>query len=309
MAQEIYIISDDDILMRNLTYIFKDEDYILKAVKPNEIDIALKEIPSIIIIDDDVIKENIEDVCLQVRSDEDNKITPILFITSNKDKERKKRIIRHQVQFYLEKPFDNEEVYYTIKNIIDLMYLNRRISPLTGLPGNVQIQAELKKRLLKKSDFAVMYLDLDNFKAYNDKYGFLKGDEIIKFTAKIIVKHVHEVAEDVFVGHIGGDDFIAIVPNNVYEKVSQDIILDFDRNILEFFTPEDAMQGFIEVPNRRGIIEEVPLTSISIGIVEVDSNNFSNILEIAEVGAQVKHMAKVTLGSAYAINKRKIIEN
>ena len=82
-------------------------------------------------------------------------------------------------------------VYYTVKNLSRLLSTNRRMSPLTGLPGNVQIQAELKKRLLKQEDFSVLYFDLDNFKAYNDVYGFLKGDEIIKFTANTILNAIH----------------------------------------------------------------------------------------------------------------------
>ena len=106
--------------------------------------------------------------------------------------------------------------------------INRRISPLTGLPGNVQIHAELKKRLLKKDAFTVMYFDLDNFKAYNDVYGFLQGDQIIEFTANVITACIHELAnEHSFVGHIGGDDFIAIVSNKDCEEICQNIIADF----------------------------------------------------------------------------------
>ena len=203
-------------------------------------------------------------------------------------------------------PIDKDYMYYTINNILKLIYTNRRVSPLTGLPGNVQIQAEMKKRLLGKEHFAMIYLDLDNFKAYNDVYGFLKGDEIIKFTAKTILKNIHtEEYEDSFVGHIGGDDFVAIVGKTDYDKICQNIIADFDSNVLDFFTKEDAKQGFIEVENRRGIMEQFPLTSISIGVVEVDPGRFKNVLEIGEVGASVKHLAKTIQGSTYVIDRRK----
>ena len=124
------------------------------------------------------------------------------------------------------------------------MYTNRRVSPLTGLPGNVQIHAELKKRLFSNEPFAVLYLDLDNFKAYNDVYGFIKGDEIIKFTARTIVRNVHALENnDCFVGHIGGDDFVAIVSETDYDKICQDIITEFDSSILEYFTEEDRKRG------------------------------------------------------------------
>ena len=159
---------------------------------------------------------------------------------------------------------------------------------------------------MSKETFSVLYLDLDNFKAYNDVYGFLKGDEIIKFTANTILRNVHtgSVVEN-FVGHIGGDDFIAIVDNECYEEVFQNIILEFDKGIKNYFTERDIERGYLEVPNRKCIIEQFPITSISIGVVVVDKSKYANILEIGEVGAQVKHIAKTTMGSSYAINRRK----
>ena len=183
---------------------------------------------------------------------------------------------------------------------------NRRISPLTGLPGNVQIQAEMKKRLLNKEQFAMFYFDLDNFKAYNDTYGFSNGDEIIKFTARTIVENVHKMGtEDSFIGHIGGDDFVAITGPTDYERICKNIISDFDTYVLGYYSDEDVQKGYIEVANRRGIIEQFPLTSISIGVVEITPGRFKNTLEIGEVGAQVKHQAKSVMGSTYIINRRK----
>ena len=194
-------------------------------------------------------------------------------------------------------------------NIIKLIDINRTVSPLTGLPGNVQIQAEMKKRLMNKEKFVMLYIDLDNFKAYNDVYGFVKGDEVIKFTARTIVKNVHEIDnENGFVGHIGGDDFIAIISNDNFEKLCQNIILDFDYNVLDYYNQEHIQTGYIEVENRKGVKEEFPLTSISIGVVEVN-DNFHNILEIGEVGAQVKHLSKTIQGSTYVVNRRKIQSN
>ena len=134
---------------------------------------------------------------------------------------------------------------------------------------------------------------------------FLGGDEIIKQTAKIIVNNVN-IDENIhnFIGHIGGDDFVALVANENYEEICQKIILEFDNKILDYFSEVDKERGYLEVPNRKGIIEEFPLVSISVGIVVVTKGRFHNILEIGEIGAQVKHLAKVTPGSAYAINRR-----
>lgn len=308
MIQEIYIIDDDETSLPIFKELFKnDNEFKFIGVKTEQIDIALKNIPFLIIINEDAIDRDAIEVCRKIRTDEDNKITPIIVVSSNSDKKHRLDILKESVEYYIKKPVDADYLYCTVKNLNRLLTINRRISALTGLPGNVQIHAELKKRISKKEEFAVLYLDLDNFKAYNDVYGFLKGDEIIEFTAQTILKCIHKsFPNDSFIGHIGGDDFIAIVPSIDVEDVCQEIIATFDKNVTKFFTKEDNERGYIEVANRKGIIEQFTLTSISIGVVIAEKNRFSNILEIGEVGAQVKHMAKSIVGSSYAIDRRQV---
>ena len=308
MIQEIYIIDDDETSLPIFKELFKnDNEFKFIGVKTEQIDIALKNIPFLIIINEDAIDRDVIEVCRKIRTDEYNKITPIIVVSSNSDKKHKLDILKESVEYYIKKPVDADYLYFTVKNLNRLLTINRRISALTGLPGNVQIHAELKKRISKKEEFAVLYLDLDNFKAYNDVYGFLKGDEIIEFTAQTILKCIHKsFPNDSFIGHIGGDDFIAIVPSIDVEDVCQEIIATFDKNVTKFFTEEDNERGYIEVANRKGIIEQFTLTSISIGVVIAEKNRFSNILEIGEVGAQVKHMAKSIVGSSYAIDRRQV---
>ena len=307
MIQDIYIIDNTQSVLNVLKQIFKnDVDYQFSSVKTEELNFALKNIPDMIIIDEDTIDIDIVELCKNIRENEDNSITPIVVISSNGEKEHIIKILEQSIEYFIIKPVDQEYLYFTIKNILKLLQNNRRISPLTGLPGNVQIQAEMKKRLLNKERFAMFYFDLDNFKAYNDTYGFANGDEIIKFTARTIVDNIHNIGMDnSFIGHIGGDDFVAITGAADYEKICRDIISDFDTYVLGYYNDEDVEKGYIEVANRRGIIEQFPLTSISIGVVEVTPGRFKNTLEIGEVGAQVKHQAKSVMGSTYIVNRRK----
>ena len=306
MVQEIYIIDDDESSIVIFRELFKnDPEYKFISVKTEQIDIALKNIPSLIVINEDAIDRDVVELCKKIRKDEDNTITPVIVVSSKDQKEHRVKILQESVEYYIKKPVDEQYLYYTVKNLNRLLSSNRRVSPLTGLPGNVQIHAELKKRILKQEPFSVLYVDLDNFKAYNDVYGFLKGDEIIEFTAETILKLVNsDELENTFVGHIGGDDFVAIVPGINCEKLCQNIIAHFDVNVKRFFTERDLEKGYIEVANRRGIIEQFPLTSVSIGVVTADIGRFHNILEIGEVGAQVKHAAKSVMGSSYAVDKR-----
>lgn len=308
--QDIYIIDDDDSSILVFRELFKnDKDYKFTNVKSEEIDIALKNIPSLIIINEDAVDRDVTELCKQIRDDEDNTITPVIVVSSNGDRTHRLKILQEAIEYYIKKPVDEEYLYYTVKNLSRLLTINRRISPLTGLPGNVQIHAELKKRLLNQESFSVLYFDLDNFKAYNDVYGFLKGDEIIVFTAETISRILHKNYDDgVFVGHIGGDDFVGIVPDIHCEKDCQEIIANFDAKVDKFFTDEDKEKGYIEVENRKGIIEQFPLTSLSVGVVVCDTGRFHNILEIGEIGAQVKHAAKSVMGSSYAVDRRKMEE-
>ena len=307
MIQEIYIIDDDESSLPVFEELFIEEkDFKFIGVKTEQIDIALKNIPFLIVINEDAIDRDVVGLCKKIRTDEDNQITPIIIVSSNTDRKHRIEVLKQSVEYYIKKPVDADYLYYTIKNLNRLLTINRKISPLTGLPGNVQIHAELKKRLSKGESFSVLYLDLDNFKAYNDVYGFLNGDEIIKFTAKTIMNNINSNdCEDCFVGHIGGDDFVAMITGTDCEKICQNIIIEFDEGVKSYFTRTDLDKGYIEVPNRKGIIEQFPITSISIGVVVVDKGRFKNTLEIGEVAAQVKHLAKTTFGSTYVIDRRK----
>lgn len=308
MIQDIYVIDDKKELIVTLNKLFTGmNQYRFINVKAEELGLALRNIPALIIVDEDNTNVPIIDICNKIRNDDDNKITPVAVVSSNVQKEHRIEILKTSVQYFIKKPIDDQYLFYTVKNIVELLYTNRKVSPLTGLPGNVQIQAEMKKRLLKKDTFAILYIDLDNFKAYNDVYGFANGDEIIKFTSKVISECVHNVENsDNFVGHIGGDDFVAIVDKTNYDKICQEIIVEFDTGVEKFYNKKDIERGYVEIENRRGILEQFPMTTISIAVVEVDPQVFHSTLEIGEVGAQVKHRAKSIMGSAYVINRRKI---
>ena len=307
MVKQVYIFDTTIKLLNDLREMFaKDKEFKFKCVESQRIDCVLKEIPDVIIINEDHLKDKLDDLCYKIRNDADNTITPIIVISSNEDVNHKVEVIKKSVEYFVEKSLGKEYLYYIIKNIARLLTVNRTVSPLTGLPGNIKIQTELKKKLSRENHFTVLYLDLDNFKAYNDVYGFVRGDEIIKLTARVITNNIYNLENaNTFVGHIGGDDFVAILDENVdYESVCQNILAEFETEVPNYFNEEDLKKGYLEIQNRKGAMEKFPLTSLSIGVVVAEKDRFSNILEIGEVGAQVKHLAKATQGNCYAINRR-----
>ena len=180
-------------------------------------------------------------------------------------------------------------------------------NPLTGLPGNLIIEQRLRQVVKTRRPFAALYIDLDNFKSYNDKYGFERGDAAIRLTATILVNSVVTTNQEraVFVGHIGGDDFLLLTEGRDQAiRLAEEIIADFDRQIKTMYTAEDCNNGFISATNRKGEIENIPIMSISIAIVDNAKDVIVNYLEIGEIAAQLKQIAKMKTGSIWVVDRR-----
>ncbi|MBP2644604.1 MAG: diguanylate cyclase/phosphodiesterase with domain containing protein [Firmicutes bacterium] len=195
----------------------------------------------------------------------------------------------------------------TVKQLLiqtSQLELNRakHSNPLTGLPGNMVIEQRLKHCLTENTEFAVLYFDLDNFKAYNDVYGFENGDKILCATAELLQNELRRLAvPGVFLGHIGGDDFIAVVNTLEVTAFCQAIIRSFDERIRDFFTEQDKRQGFIVTKNRHGVVEKYPLTSLSIAVVTNKNRTYKNPEEIGEAAVLLKKHCKMTWESCFEI--------
>lgn len=156
MIQEICVVDDngaDVIVDIRKAFMEKNEKIKLMLKTTKQLEEVLDMIPNLIIINEDNLDINIYEMVRKIRNDDNNSITPIIVISSNSSKKHSIDVMKEMVQYYIRKPFESEYVYYIIKNFLELLQINRRISPLTGLPGNVQIQAEIKKRIIKKERF------------------------------------------------------------------------------------------------------------------------------------------------------------
>lgn len=179
-------------------------------------------------------------------------------------------------------------------------------NPLSGLPGNTEIVDDVLERMSRDSKFAILYCDLDNFKAYNDTYGFVKGDDVILFTRDILNEAVQSLnLDDCFVGHEGGDDFVLVTTLENYEPLANTVIRLFDAGAKNFYNKTDQKRGFIEAYNREGQYRRFRFVSISIGIVTNQETNFDTYPEIISVAAEMKKHAKATEGSGFSVNRRK----
>jgi diguanylate cyclase (GGDEF)-like protein len=189
-----------------------------------------------------------------------------------------------------------------LKNLEE-MYLDA--SPLTRLPGGVAIENILKKKIEQQKLFAFCLMDIDNFKSYNDHYGYAKGNEMIQKTAEIIEQAVNSHANgDDFVGHIGGDDFVVITTPDKFSAICEAIVSAFDQSIPEFYAPADRQRGFILGENRQGHEERFPLASISIAVVTNQTSSLENHIQVGEIAAEIKEHAKSVPGSTIIVDRR-----
>jgi diguanylate cyclase (GGDEF)-like protein len=206
---------------------------------------------------------------------------------------------------YISKPFELDELIARIKTVLQRSKAMRDLSPLTGLPGNFRITTELERRVESGNPYALAYVDLDNFKAFNDHYGFMRGDGVIKFTAHVLLEAQTEIEDpDAFIGHVGGDDFIAVVDPDLVEDFCKTVIRKFDEGVLDFYDTADVLRGYIEVTDRRGERHAFPLTSISLGVVSTKDRDISNQWEASAVASEMKEYAKRQPGSVYEIDRR-----
>lgn len=177
-------------------------------------------------------------------------------------------------------------------------------NPLTRLPGNLAIERAISMRLTSELPFAVCYADLDNFKAYNDRYGYIKASEVIKMTGDIIHNAVKEYAgSDGFVGHIGGDDFVAVISAEEVKKVCETIIERFSSMIPKHYAQGDIDRGAIEGLDRYGVRRIFPIMTISIAVIICGKEGYNSAVEVAMAAAQLKDIVKNAAGSNYVINR------
>lgn len=162
-------------------------------------------------------------------------------------------------------------------------------NPLTGLPGNLIIEENLQQCISSGKSYSIAYLDIDNFKAYNDVYGFENGDRVLKLLARVILRHIDQGE---FVGHIGGDDFVIIVKEHVEEDFFQHIVSDFEREVLSFYSQSDIENGYITAANRQNIIERFPLTTLTVAAVNNKQEAFEDMFELTEALAVLKRQKK-----------------
>jgi len=303
---KILIVDDNPDILDLLEATLQDEFDLIKASSGNE---ALKKLkasnPNCLVLD--YVLPDLEgpQICKIVRKDPLFSNIPILMLTGKGEVEDKVDGLEAGADDYMLKPFDPQELIARIRMLIRRSSANLDASPLTRLPGNVSINKELMEKIQDKEKFAALYVDIDNFKALNDYYGFEEGDNVIKETARILIDSIQKkgTTKD-FVGHIGGDDFVIITTPNKAEAIAKKIVTDFDNIAPTFFKEKDRLKGYIETKGRDNQIHKFHFPTISLGIISNLKQDFTHTAQVNSIGAEIKSLAKKFPDSKYIFDKR-----
>lgn len=308
-ARYTILVVDDD---RNLRTIIRTNLEIAGygVVTANDAPAALAflahDIPDLIVLD--IVLPGMDgfELCRRIRRHPTCAHVPIMMLTARGETEDAVAGFEAGADDYIAKPFSPAEMLARVRAKIRRVAVDSSLNPLTRLPGNLAIEHEIRRRFDGRLPWAVIYIDLDNFKAFNDVYGFVRGDEAIRLVASTLQNAIRFGGEeDDFVGHIGGDDFILVSHPNRAESLARVVATAFDRDVRALYDTADLERGWITTTDRRGAVSVYPVMSLSLAVVTDERRKITNYQQIGEVAAELKGFAKKQSGSFIATDKRK----
>lgn len=262
--------------------------------------------PDLILLDVMMPGLNGFDVCMRLKSDPLTSRIPVIFLTAKSALDDRLRGLEVFADDYLTKPWEHLELLFRVRNQLKTRRAQLQSNALTGLPGNVLIETELTRRITAGEKFAFLHLDLDYFKAFNDYYGYARGDSMIRFTASILHQTIERHGGDKdFVGHIGGDDFVIITAPERANRIAESIKVQFDTTVGEQYDAKDRDAGLITVhSSRQGGVQNFDILSITILIVTNVARDIQHSAQVSDVSKELKKRGKATKGSVVVPDRR-----
>jgi diguanylate cyclase (GGDEF)-like protein len=245
------------------------------------------------------------EICRKMKADGRTNHIPVVMLSAKTQAQDKVASVEAGADDFITKPFDFSDLVARIKVNLIRAKQKRDVSPLTGLPGNISIEAETKQRISRNEKFAILYIDIDHFRPFNNIYGFPTGDKVIRLLASIIDEAVkqHGNLED-FIGHGGGDDFVVITTPDKATAMAEDVIRRFDQKIPSFYHKEDLRRGYSILVDRRGNEHYIPILTLSIGIASNQRRRITTHWEVGEIAKETLCYAKSIPGSTYFMDRR-----
>jgi diguanylate cyclase (GGDEF)-like protein len=270
------------------------------------LELALATAPDLVLLDVTLPRLDGMQVCRQLRIHARTAHVPVIFVTSRSLVGDRVLGLAAGADDYVIWPFDPDELIARVRTTLRRSLELRTSSPLTGLPGNALLTRELARRVADGCGIALVYVDLNDFKSYNDRYGFVRGDEVITMTAVLLRESLDRVADSTaFLGHVGGDDFMVILRPQESHAFCIDVVDAFDAAIRGHYDAVDLARGHIEMPDRQGTWRRFPLVSIALGVATTERRMFADHRELVEVATEMKSFVKQRQqGSGFAVDGR-----
>ncbi|MGQ0847810.1 MAG: GGDEF domain-containing response regulator [Actinomycetota bacterium] len=307
MSERILVVDDDPDILQVVKINLELEGFDVDTAEDGReaVDKAIVDPPHLILLDIMMPRMDGLTALRRIRAHGPAGNTSVILLTARGLPEDRVKGLELGADDYVTKPFEINELVARVKAVLRRTQAARDLSPLTGLPGNFRIGQEIEQRVEAGGQFALIHCDLDNFKAFNDHYGFMRGDEVIRFCARCLATATEEIGEpDAFVGHIGGDDFVALLSADKAEEFCKRVIESFDDGILDYYDTADALRGYIEVIDRRGERYAFPMVSISLGVANNILRPITSQWEASAIAVEMKEFAKKKSGSSFEIDRR-----
>jgi DNA-binding response OmpR family regulator len=303
----VLVVDDDVDIARFIEVNLRLEGFDVRVAHDGQeaLEVISDELPDLALLDVAMPRIDGVQLCRRLRSDPLTASLPVIMLTAKSLSVDKVVGLTAGADDYIIKPFDTLELIARVRSTLRRNAEMRAVSPLTGLPGNHRINEEIAGRVLEDGHFAVCHVDLDNFKAFNDRYGWLRGDDVITLLAAALKAAAAEVGlPQPCLGHVGGDDFVVIcTPDQVETFTARGLEL-FDAEVPALYDPNDAAAGFITILDRQGNERTYPLVSVSIGVAVSGRRRYADHRAIVAVATEMKAVAKNQSGSAVAIDRR-----
>lgn len=266
--------------------------------------VALRSRPRVVVFDARVAAESVLDAVMRLKADSYTGVVPAAVVCDD-SAAAFDTAFRAGADEVVREQLDRRETRIRLDALLRRSDRDLYVHPSTRLPGAIEIEAEISRRLTMCVPFATCYADLDHFKEFNDRYSYYEGDRVIRILAQIL----HDVVkgtchEEGFVGHIGGDDFIFVIPTAAVSDVCGEIVSIFDALIPYQYSEQDRRAGYFFGKDRRGQLHRVPLMTVSIGVVTNERRVFTHAAQVSALATEMKSYAKTLPGSVFSIDRR-----
>lgn len=307
--ERVLVVEDEPNIREIINFNLENWGFEVIQAEDGETALAMAEeySPDLILLDLMLPKMDGIEVCRRLKSGFWTSRIPVIMLTAKKEVKDKVRGMEVGADDYITKPFSREELEARVKMVLSRTRSQRDRNPLTSLPGQIAVQGHVERLLADNIPFALLYLDLDNFKGYNDYYGHSRGDEVIKLLADVIVGAVAQRgSRGDYVGHIGGDDYTVVCAPEAAKEISDDIVAEFEIKVTSLFAPEDVARGYFVIVDRQGKTTKQPCRiHITIAAVPNDDKQYSSYVAMVDIATELKKFGKTREGSVVVFDRRR----